>query len=266
MEIGFFDQFILGLIQGIFEWLPISSSGFLALFANNFLGISNLESLVELALFFHLGTFLAAVVYFRKEVKELFLTLFKYKKSKVESKKLFNFVFVSFIITSILGILILKLIGLVSVGITGKMINLIIAVLLLVTAIVGFSSKIKGLKKEKDLNLFDGILLGIVQGIAVLPGVSRSGTTTSTLLLKKFDETTALRLSFLMSLPVVLCGNIILNLKDFSFGNFPFVGLVTSFIFGLLTITGLIKLSKKINFNWFVLIFGLLIIFSVIFI
>ncbi len=264
MEISILNQFILGMIQGIFEWLPISSSGFLALFANNFLGINNFGDLVQLALFFHLGTFFAALIYFRKETIQLFKTLFNYKKQKPENKKVFSFIFISFIISAVLGFIILKLIKTASTNLdlTGQIVNFIIAGLLLITAIIGFISKNYGLKKSIHLKNSDGILLGIAQAFATLPGISRSGVTVSSLLLRKFKDTTALRLSFLMSLPIVFFGNIFINIKDFSLTNFPIVGLLTAFVFGLLTISGLIKLSKKINFNWFVLIFAILMIIA----
>ncbi|GAG03940.1 unnamed protein product, partial [marine sediment metagenome] len=105
--------------------------------------------------------------------------------------------------------------------------------------------------------------LGIVQGFSSLPGLSRSGITISTLLLKKFDDTSALRLSFLMSLPVVLFGNLFLNLNDFTLTSAAIYGLLASFIFGLLTIHILMNLSKRINFGWFVLIFAVLLMASV---
>jgi undecaprenyl-diphosphatase len=265
MEISILNQFILGLIQGIFEWLPISSSAFISLFANNILGINNLSELIELALFFHLGTFLAALIYFRKEVSQLFKTLFKYKKQKTQDKKVFNFIFITFLISALVGLIFLQLIKLASTDLTftGRIINFLIAGLLIITALIGFSSKQKGLKKYSNLKNSEGILLGFAQGLATLPGISRSGITTSALLLRKFNDTTALRLSFLMSLPIVFFGNIILNLTDFTFsGSFPWIGLLTAFAFGLLTISGLIKLSKKINFNWFVLIFAILMILA----
>jgi undecaprenyl-diphosphatase len=265
MEISLLNQFILGLIQGIFEWLPISSSAFISLFANNFLNINNLGDLVELALFFHMGTFIAALVYFRKEVSQLFKTLFHYKKQKPENKKIFNFILITFLISALFGFIILQLIKLASTNLdfTGRIINFLIAGLLIITAIIGFSSKQKGLKKYSDLKNSDGILLGFAQGLATLPGISRSGITTSSLLLRKFNDTTALRLSFLMSLPIVFFGNIFLNFTAFTFsGSVPWIGLLTAFVFGLLTISGLIKLSKKINFNWFVLIFAILMIIA----
>ena len=99
-----------------------------------------------------------------------------------------------------------------------------------------------------------------MQGLSTLPGISRSGSTVSVLLLDKVDKTEALRLSFLMSLPIVLAGNIFFNLKGFAFSFNMLYGLFFSFVFGILTIHALIKVSKKINFGYFVLIFGLLMI------
>jgi undecaprenyl-diphosphatase len=106
-------------------------------------------------------------------------------------------------------------------------------------------------------------LLGIAQGFSSLPGLSRSGITISTLLLKKFDDTSALRLSFLMSLPVVLFGNLLLNYNEFYLSNTAIYGLLGSFVFGLLTIHALMSLSKRINFGWFVLVFAVLMMASI---
>jgi undecaprenyl-diphosphatase len=101
--------------------------------------------------------------------------------------------------------------------------------------------------------------------LAVLPGLSRSGLTISALLLRKFDNASALKLSFLMSLPVVLGGNIVLNFKYFTFSTELLLGLIFSFIFGLLTISLLLKIARKVNFGWFVLIFGVVMIISIVF-
>ena len=261
-----FQQIMLGLIQGITEWLPISSSGFVSLAASNLFNLTSLDILIKTALFFHLGTFLAALIYFRKEVADLFYTLFKYKTAPKVYKKTFNFILIATIISGIIGILILKfLIGLDSqLNITGKAITFVIAILLLITGIIQLKPKNKGLKQEKDLKIKDGLILGAVQGLSTMPGLSRSGITVSTLLLRKFDDTTALKLSFLLSLPIVLVANIILNAKDVLAGFVPIWGIITAFVFGMLTIHGLMKLSKKINFAWFVLIFGILMLLSLI--
>jgi undecaprenyl-diphosphatase len=140
---------------------------------------------------------------------------------------------------------------------------LALAILLLGTGFLQLSSRRISQRKEKDLKHSDSILLGFVQGLASLPGLSRSGTTISTLLLRKFDDTTALRLSFLMSLPIILIGNIFLNLPDFSFTSTAIYGLLTSFLFGYLTIFLLMKLSKRINLAYFVIIFAIIMGISV---
>jgi len=265
MELTILQQIILGIIQGITEWLPISSSGILALVMSNLYGITDLGLLLHAALFLHLGTFLAALIYFRKDVWKLIKTAFNYKRTDNKTRKTFNFIIITTIITGILGLLILKILSSVNLDLTGRAISFIVGFFLLITGIFQIKTKTRGLRKEENLKKNDSILLGIAQGFSSLPGLSRSGITISTLLLKKFDDTSALKLSFLMSLPVVLIGNIFLNLNDFVLTSAAIYGLLASFVFGLLTISLLINLSKKINFGWFVLIFAVLMMISVVF-
>ena len=114
----------------------------------------------------------------------------------------------------------------------------------------------------------DALFAGVLQGIAVLPGLSRSGLTVAALLFRKIKETDALKLSFLMSLPVVLGGNIVLNFLDdgIEFNTSSLVALGASFVVGLLTIKYLLKISQKINFGWFAIGFGVLTLISLFFI
>ncbi len=265
MELTIIQQLILGIVQGITEWLPVSSSAFLTLIMANFFGITEIATLIQTALFFHIGTFLAALIYFRKDVWKLIKALFRYKKAEPETQEVLKFLLIATLISGAIGVGIL--IGLKNFQdqliITGKTITFAIGALLLVTGILQLRIKTKGLRKEREIRNKDSILLGVVQGISALPGISRSGITISTLLLKKFDDTTALRLSFLLSLPIILLGNIFLNLEDVVFSSTAIYGILASFVFGLLTIAGLMKLSKKINFGWFVLIFAILMMLSI---
>jgi len=262
------EQIILGIVQGITEWLPVSSEGVIVLITENFLkdGITK-EIAVKQALFLHLGTFLAALVYFRKDVLSLIKTMFNYKSANTETQKIFKFLFISFLISGFLGFALLKIfINLEEqLSLSAKAITLVIGLLLLITAYLQIKSSKQGYKKPNDLKNTDSILLGLMQGLAVLPGLSRSGLTVSALLLRKFDDQDALRLSFLMSLPIVLAGNIILNFNNLIFSAELILGLIFSFIFGLLTIDMLLKIAKRINFGYFVLIFGLLVIGSIYF-
>ncbi|VAW17354.1 Undecaprenyl-diphosphatase, partial [hydrothermal vent metagenome] len=126
-------------------------------------------------------------------------------------------------------------------------------------------SKMISTRTPTDIKMIDSVTLGIVQGFAALPGLSRSGLTVASLLLRKFDEEQAIRLSFLMSIPIVLAGNILLNIKDFNPTLENLFGFFFSFVFGLATIHILLKVAKKVNFAYFVLLFGLLMIGSLFF-
>ena len=144
-----------------------------------------------------------------------------------------------------------------------KPITLVIGLSLLITGLLQIKAEEKGYKKARDLTNKDSLLLGFIQGLSVLPGLSRSGLTISVFLLRKFDKYHALKLSFLMSLPIVLVGNIVFNFEYSAFSIEAIWGLFFSFIFGLLTIDLLLRIAKKINFGYFVLIFGIVVVASV---
>lgn len=263
MEITLIQYLILGIIQGITEWLPISSSGVGTLVMTNLFGITDLNFILKELLFLHLGTFFAVLLYFFRDVKKLTISLFHYKKSDRKIKKILNFIIISTIITGLIGIIFLKLFTDINFELTGKTITFVVAILLLFTGVIQLNPSKKGKKTEENLKNKDSALLGFVQGISVLPGISRSGITVSTLLLRKFNDTTALKLSFLMSLPIILIGNIFLNINNTSITIYSIFGLIASFVFGFFTIHALMKLSRKINFAWFALIFGVLMLVSV---
>lgn len=261
------ESIILGTIQGIAEWLPVSSEGMIFLVKSNFFYKGeSIKEIAELALFLHFGTFLAALVYFRKDVLMLIKEFFRYKKAEEKNKKIINFLVISTLISGILGLGLLTLVDGFdrnsSLQNFTKYVNIIIGVLLLITAYLLIRAKKGGERNEENLKISDGVILGFVQAFSVLPGLSRSGLTVSALLIKKLNSETAIKLSFLMSLPIVLAGNIILNLKEFNLNINSFLGLCFSFGFGLLTINILLRLAKKINFGYFVLVFGLLMILA----
>lgn len=259
------ESIILGTIQGIAEWLPVSSTGLIFLVKINlFNNGESISEITHLALWLHLGTFLAALIFFRKDVVNMVKALFQFKKTEAGEQRVLVFLIVATIITGLLGLFILFLIkeyG-ASLSMTANFINLSVGCLLLITAGLQFRAKNNGGRDAKELKNSDSIILGITQGLASLPGLSRSGLTISTMLLRKINSALALKLSFLMSLPVVLGGNIILNLNKFALNLTSLAGLITSFIFGILTIHIILKIAGKINFGWFVLGFGVLMIIA----
>ncbi len=259
------EGLILGVVQGVAEWLPVSSEGFIFLTKIYFFSGDNFSNLIRLALFLHLGTFLAALVYFWSDVKNIVRSIFYYKQSSGKDKKLLTFLLGATTISGVVGIVLIKISEKVlnfNSGV-GGVITVLIGVLLLITAGLQFKKREGGQKDIRELSYVDTVMLGVTQGFAVLPGLSRSGLTVATLLLRRFNDEISLRLSFLMSLPVVLVANIVLNFNLFKTLQIELLlSLTASFIFGLLTIHGLLAFAKKVNFGLFILFFGLLMILA----
>lgn len=259
------EGFILGAIQGIAEWLPVSSEGLTVLAYNLLFDSGNLSEAIRMSLFLHLGTFFAALIYFRKDILKLLKAFSSFSQALPETKVLLKFLVITTTISGILGVFLLKFIENVGQGglFTGKIVTLLVGVALLITAFLQIKTKEEGKRDVKTANIKDTLFLGLAQGLASIPGISRSGITVSVLLLKKFDKEEALRLSFLMSLPIVLGGNIFLNLNNFVVSATALWGLFFSFIFGIITIDILFRVARKINFGYFILLFALLVLGSV---
>jgi undecaprenyl-diphosphatase len=266
MEELLFQYIILGIIQGVTEWLPISSEGLLVIAMSGlFQSSEGVLDLVQTAIFLHMGTLLAAVVYLRKDVKHLVISMIGYRSADKKTRLQINFLIVSFIISGFVGLVLLEVLAsLEGLVIAGRGIMFAVGLLLLITAGIQLRASREGFKGSSGLRKRDSVDLGIAQGLAILPGLSRSGLTVSALLLKGFGKKESLRLSFLMSLPAVLAGNIALNIDVSMISTEMLAGLSFSFLFGLLTIGGLFRLAKRIDFGYFVLGFAILTLFAAI--
>lgn len=261
------EQIVLGTIQGIAEWLPVSSTSLLILAKQNlFHHQDGFQALTRHTIFLHIGTFLAAIIYFRKDVGQMLLALVQYRSQPKEIQNLLVFLIITTVISGSLGLLLREVITHWTTQFTAsaKPITLIIGIFLLITGLGQLKIKdMKGHKTLKDLSVKDGIILGIAQGFAAIPGLSRSGLTVATLLFRNFDRAYALKISFLMSLPIVLGANILLNLDTSVWTLESLVGVFVSFAVGLASIHILLRLAQKINFGYFVIFFGVLTILSV---
>ncbi len=253
------EALVLGLAQGITEWLPVSSTAVVWLLKEGLFGTDPASETLRLALFLHLGTVLAAGAYLWRDVVGLARALFRGGGEDPARRRTLWFLIVSTAITGVLGIGLMEALEALEPALrgAGRAITAGIGVLLLITAALQWLRPEGGLRGPKDLRLVDGALLGFVQGLAVLPGLSRSGLTVPALLLRRVDDEEALRLSFLMSLPVVLGGNVILNAETATPDGAALVGLGASFLAGLATIHGLLRLARRLDFGVFVLVFGL---------
>jgi len=228
----------LGFLQGIFEWIPISSEGVVALVSKSM--VNGLNS-VDLALFLHLGTLLALFVYFYKDWIDLLL---------MKDKEFFKFFVIVTLVSGVIGFPMYKLSKEISMG-WGLLM------------LIGFGLLLTSFLQSKKINLkinnnISAIFVGLLQGLSAIPGVSRSGSTIFGLSLNESDPKKILKKSYLISAPVVFGSSLYLYLDNPSIASESWIGLIFSFIFGLIFLKILLSFAEKINFSKFTLIFGLI--------
>ena len=189
---------IIGLVQGISEWLPISSKT-QVLVTSTYLLKLTFQQAYTFGLFMEIGTIIAAAIYFRKDLWSLIQVLLGSKDQ--HSTRLLVYIVVTIIMTGLIGAPIYHYVDSLQ-GVALGIPLLILGVILIIDALLIRHSRIKSAhgsntRKLQNLGIKDYVLVGIAQGIAALPGVSRSGITTSTLLLLKVEADEAFRLSFI---------------------------------------------------------------------
>ncbi len=267
------EYIIVAILQGLFEWLPISSSGQVMIFSLNFLGITP-ENAYSLSIWLHLGTTIAVIIKMRKDyiqiLKSFLPKTFKSTESERKKRNWLIYTTIGTVITAIPLYFIFRflILGVFSAD-QGDFLTLLISGLLIVTGIVILTFKKSYGKKEIDSTqgkelLRDSIISGLFQGVAVLPGISRSGFTVSTILLENYKQDQSLRLSFLMSVPVAL-GSIAVDIifgEGSVFGNLDLITIVVitgiSFIVGYFSMELLLRIAQKINFSYFCIFYGII--------
>ncbi|MFP4456514.1 MAG: undecaprenyl-diphosphate phosphatase [Clostridia bacterium] len=244
---------ILGIIQGISEFLPISSSGHLVVFSE-YLNVSSPGNTLEIML--HVGTLFSVIVCFRDKIAMLFKDFFGLFKKGYTSHFKTNSNFILLIIVASIPAVVT---GLFLDAYFESMFDSIflVGVALIFTGIILFTStKFDIGKKElKDLNFKDAFFIGILQSLAVIPGISRAGMSITAGLFKKYNRKTAAEWSFIMSLPVI-GGAALLKIPDLIDStsiNFSFlvVGMLTSFIFGIIAIKILLRVIQSEKWKYF---------------
>ena len=249
---------ILGIIQGLTEFLPVSSSGHLeivkVLFGDNSLPQESLTFTVVL----HFATALSTLVVFRKEIIEIFKGIFQFKWNE---QTIFSLkIILSMLPAVVIGLLFEEQLEALF---SGKI--MLVGFMLLVTAVLLFLAD-KAKKTKTHVSYTNAIIIGIAQAIAMLPGISRSGATISTSVLLGVDRERAARFSFLMVVPLIF-GKVAKDLMggDINFQNSQItalsVGFIAAFLAGLLACTWMIALVKRSKLSYFAiycLVVGLL--------
>ncbi|MBZ9572011.1 undecaprenyl-diphosphate phosphatase [Patescibacteria group bacterium] len=232
------DLICLGIIQGIFEWIPISSEGIVAI-ASQFL-ITKVNP-IEVALFLHLGTLFVVLLYFRKDWKEVLM---------LRNPKLLRFLIISTLISLVIGYPLYKVVRNIAIG------NSLLVVMGFGLFLTAYFHKKKIIFKISPGKL--AMITGFLQGLSVIPGLSRSGVTIFGLSLGKVTPSEILKISYMMSVPVILASSCYLFLRNPVLALEGWPSLISSFLAGFFSLHFLIKFTKKINFFKFALIFGLL--------
>ncbi|NLJ72933.1 MAG: undecaprenyl-diphosphatase UppP [Syntrophomonadaceae bacterium] len=235
---------ILGAVQGLTEFLPVSSSGHLVIFQHLF-GISDTPLTFDVLV--HIGTLVAVFVAFWPDIVSILRKPFR-------------------------KLTYLILIGIIPAGLAGYLLAsyfeatfkslLVVGIGLIFTGIIlmaseKYANKNIGLKEEQETSYLDAIFIGIIQAIAIIPGISRSGSTISASLFAGLDRDFAARFSFLLSIPVIL-GAGIFELKDImgvgiaTANIMPYtIGVIAAAIFGYFAIRVVLRLVRKGRLSYF---------------
>lgn len=248
---------ILGIIQGLTEFLPISSSGHLTL-VPQILGWEELDPSIEKTfdVALHAGTLIGAVVYLREDVKQILMSLLSSLKTKKLDKhgKFGILLLVTTIPGAILGAL---LEDWISESLSAPW--LVASMLLIFGIVLYFCDKVVGAKESQEFNFRNAVLTGAAQAVALQPGVSRSGITMSALRLQGFSRDASARLSFLMLIPIVAGATLFTGGKTILGDGIPsdlvvpmIVGVFFSAITGWIAVFWMLKLIKTRSFTIFV--------------
>jgi undecaprenyl-diphosphatase len=252
----YFYAAFLGIVQGLTEFLPISSTAHLVLLGR-FLNLSKETFGLSFDASLHLGTILALIIYFRIDIFVLlqnFIKVLKQKSVHTQDERLPFIILIATIPGAILGVLL-----------ESKIEDLFSSPFLIAISLILFSFVLlfidRAGKKHKNISqmdYLDGILIGFAQAIALIPGVSRSGITLATGIYRGFTREAAIRFTFFLSIPIILGagGKTLLSTLFHGqlFHEWPFflIGIVFSFISGFFTIKFLLKYLQNHNLTVFI--------------
>lgn len=239
-----FQAILLGIIQGLTEWLPVSSSAHLV-FAKHYFGV---EQNIFYDVMLHFATLVVVVFVFKEDIYKILISIFR--KEMKEERRMLLLLIIGTIFTAIIGFVFKNYFESLFENV------ILVATFLLITGVLLFIAEFEKFERKKDIEKEHAGIIGIIQGIAIAPGVSRSGSTISIALILGIKREFAIKFSFLLSIPIII-GATIVKLKDVSFdiSNMNLanliVGMVVSAIVGYFSIKLLINFVKEKKLRWF---------------
>jgi len=247
---------VLGIVQGLTEFLPVSSSGHLVL-AQSLLDVQSANDLT-FDVFVHFGTLISVVFYFWKDIVEILKSImrsfatrnFRESYANVEHFRLGIAIIVGTIPAGIVGLLFRD-------QITDTFTEpKLVGVNLVLTGLILFLTRLSRGSQNKQVGILSGIVIGIAQAVSILPGISRSGSTISTGLYLRLSHVRAAQFSFLLSIPAI-AGASLLETRTLLQGGVDMgmgviaVGTVVAALSGYLSIKAMLKILEKRKISWF---------------
>lgn len=230
------NQIILSVVQGLTEFLPVSSSGHLAVLQNLFGEVN-----ISFDIFLHFATLLAIIVYFYKDICNI-IKDFLMMKTKSKNFKLAIYLIVASIPAAIFGFMLKNYISYFFLNM------FMVAASFVISGVFLFAAS--RIKKNKSINLKNTFMVGLAQALAIIPGVSRSGATISTGILMGIKKQEAIRFSFLLAIPAIM-GATALKMDSLSFNYSLIIPFLITFSIGLASIHLLMKFIKQENLKYF---------------
>ncbi|MBQ8444476.1 MAG: undecaprenyl-diphosphate phosphatase [Clostridia bacterium] len=249
---AFLVLILLGVVQGLCEFLPVSSSGHLVLLSTLF----GIEDSLFVSIILHVATLLAVLIAFRKD-------LWRMIKHPLSNEVIF--LAISTISTCLIAIVLMPLLK-------NSFEGIILPVTFALSGIILFATeKLSKNKQGKPISYKQSLIIGLAQGLALLPGLSRSGTTISAGIMAGGDKKECAKFSFLLSIPTIL-GSLLLEIVDLAKEGVKIdvniaglvCGCLIAFIIALASIKFMMRITEKTNFKWFALYLGLMAIVSLI--
>jgi len=260
-----FQAAVLGVIQGLTEFLPVSSSGHLVI-AQHLFGLKDPEVLFDVSV--HIGTLVAVFIYFYRDLYAIAKALLQHAPELLRPRalgtaidrdpdlKMAWLIVIGTIPTGIIGLLLHRIVDRLfgSILLAGAMLTVTGLLLFFTRWATGRPAGDRG-GRLKNFQTVKALVIGTVQGIAIIPGISRSGSTIAAALFLGLERETAARYSFLLSIPAI-CGAALLTLKDVSAQNAPqlpvlLIGALTSCAVGYLALKFLVYIVKRGRLHYF---------------
>jgi undecaprenyl-diphosphatase len=258
------ELLVLGMVQGIAEWIPVSSKTMVTFtYLKIFHGDPAL--VIPILMYAHVGTVIAATIYFRSELAAIIAEVAANPwdlQQHARSKS--GFLFTALFFTGLVGIPLLLLEKRFFPALDGSLLYTLMGIGLIITGFLLLSHKVGNTREVNDVTWRDGVLTGLLQGLSTLPGVSRSGTSSTGLIWRGFDSGSSFYLSFLLSIPTVIFAEILLTYASAGLKGIPAIDgmilLLTSLVVGYLTLDVLLRVIKRVNIAYLVFVLGLIII------